>query len=853
MYRALEAHFSLYLALYKLYIDKFIDSHQIIERHLKEGVVNAITSLSDYHSNTKRVVQLNHEKLLEAIESVDLINMQEEFDNSLTHQSKFYRNYMLLFELLLLFIRASREQSWNLHLNTLHNLCPYFFAFDMLNYARMTPVYLSQMFKLKDEDQLTWHIMESGNFSVNKSRVPFSAIGADHGIEQENRALKVLGGIKGLANSNQALNEYFLTAAELGNIVESFCETFGIEENQSRKRDEHYQLSGSKNQRITNNVTKISTVFNDHVVNFDSSDVVYNVLTRKVLPSAVAERFLAVTSIGQEKYNDFVKQKLEGKGSIWDPLKKEKLNTFSSNNKNVTVTVSKQLVQVREERKLMTRLLIASRTRPDIDLPSNIGMYEFSVVPRSLFTIDGTLHQTTDKSVIAAELCKSQKVKEIEENTEQSNDNRIRKVIIFDGMAIVNRINIKKQKITNCAEFADQFINIIKREASGFDEVRVVFDRYKEKSLKANTRAKRTKGVSVQYKISDVTQIGHLVTKQFLSSIKTKNDLTEYLTKKLQLQLDVEYVIVYRMTCVTNILDLDPELKSYTHEEADTGIVLHAIDVCKRDPFTDLVISCSDTDVLLILLHYFDELSSSTIFRTTQHDITLQLVYESIGPHKCKAILGFHAFTGCDQTGKFYGHSKFSCWKVFMSSTSQVIAALSKLGESIIKPTEVDVQALEHFVMHLYCKKIPSTVEDLADLRWHMFSKQQSEAQKLPPTRAALTQKILRAHYTTFQWKSSHISSPVLPNPEEFGWKWLDDSTLFEPVMTTLLPAPESVIDLSMCRCQTNCKTLRCKCRKNNLNCTEMCLCTDCDNIEMDEDLEHVDSDSDNYDIDDDE
>ena len=403
MYRALEAHFSLYLALYKLYIDKLIDSHQTIEKDLNEGVINAITSLSDYHSKTKGVVQSNHEKLLDIIDSVDLYHTQQQFDNTLTHQSKFYRNYMLLFESLLLFIRASREQLWHLHLNSLHSLCPYFFAFDMLNYARMTPVYLSQMFQLKHDDQLTWNMMKSGSFSVNKSHIPFSAIGADHAIEQENRAMKVLGGIKGLANYNQALVEYFLTASELGNIMESFCETFGIEENQSRERDEHYQLSGSKNYRITNNIAKISTVFKTHGVNFDGSDVVYNILTKKVLPNIVAEQFLEVRSIGQDKYNEFVKQKL-GDGSIWDSMKKEKLNTFSSNNKKVTVSVNKQLVQVREERKLMTRLLVASKIRPDIDLPRYLGMYEFSVVPRSLFTTDGTLHQTNDKSVIAVEL-----------------------------------------------------------------------------------------------------------------------------------------------------------------------------------------------------------------------------------------------------------------------------------------------------------------------------------------------------------------------------------------------------------------------------------------------------------------
>ena len=108
----------------------------------------------------------------------------------------------------------------------------------------MTHVYLSQMFKQKDKDQQTWEMMANGCFSVNKSEVPFTAIGADHGLEQENRALR---GIKGIANSSQALSEYFLSAAEMGSIVGNFCETYGIEENQSRKRDEHHQLFGSKN------------------------------------------------------------------------------------------------------------------------------------------------------------------------------------------------------------------------------------------------------------------------------------------------------------------------------------------------------------------------------------------------------------------------------------------------------------------------------------------------------------------------------------------------------------------------------------------------------------------------------
>ena len=40
----------------------------------------------------------------------------------------------------------------------------------------------------------------------------------------------------------------------------------------------------------------------------------------------------------------------------------------------------------------MNRLLVSSRTRPDIDLPKFLGMYEFSVIPPSIFTPDGSLY-----------------------------------------------------------------------------------------------------------------------------------------------------------------------------------------------------------------------------------------------------------------------------------------------------------------------------------------------------------------------------------------------------------------------------------------------------------------------------
>ena len=236
------------------------------------------------------------------------------------------------------------------------------------------------------------------------------------------------------------------------------------------------------------------------------------------MPEQFSTMFINLENIGKEKYHKFLEDQLNGEKSIWDTITKEKLPTFITSNKQVTVKINKQLVNVKEERKLMSRFVIASRSRSDIDLPNYFATSEFSVIPRSLLTMDGILHQINDKATIARE------IQEVYHDLEDmiGDDRRQRKVMIIDGMAVVNRINIKKSKIKNCQEFAEPFINIVLHEATGCDEIRVVFDRYIEDSLKAQTRSKQTGNLPVHYRVLEETQIGHLDTKQFLSSIKKR-------------------------------------------------------------------------------------------------------------------------------------------------------------------------------------------------------------------------------------------------------------------------------------------------------------------------------------------
>ena len=84
--------------------------------------------------------------------NLNLSDFLEEFDCKLTGQRKMLRNFMNLVEIMLLFIRAIRQEIWDLQLESLEMLVKSFFAYDQTNNARFTPVKLSEMFALKSQD-----------------------------------------------------------------------------------------------------------------------------------------------------------------------------------------------------------------------------------------------------------------------------------------------------------------------------------------------------------------------------------------------------------------------------------------------------------------------------------------------------------------------------------------------------------------------------------------------------------------------------------------------------------------------------------------------------------------------------
>ena len=132
------------------------------------------------------------------------------------------------------------------------------------------------MAELERKDEANWKYLEQ-NYSVSRTSIPFVAIGSDHAMEQENKAMKVLGGITGLTQQPAALSRFCLTAPILSELSQEFLQRNNVG---TYNRKPHYQLTGSAWDRIHINAKKIVNILETFSVGFQPSDAVANLVSK---------------------------------------------------------------------------------------------------------------------------------------------------------------------------------------------------------------------------------------------------------------------------------------------------------------------------------------------------------------------------------------------------------------------------------------------------------------------------------------------------------------------------------------------------------------------------------------------
>ena len=118
-----------------------------------------------------------------------------------------------------------------------------------------------------------------------------------------------------------------------------------------------------------------------------------------------------------------------------------------------------------------------------------------------------------------------------------------------------------------------------------------------------------------------------------------------------------------------------------------------------------------------------------------------------------------------------------------------------------------------------------------------MFCTKQANTHKLPPTRTALNQSILRAYHQAIVWNNDIEPNPNISSPCNYGWKMESDHRVL--IMTSVDPAPLSVLKVTQSSCvKSHFDSARYSCRQGGVNCTDLCGCYNneesCSNMDHD-------------------
>ena len=173
-----------------------------------------------------------------------------------------------------------------------------------------------------------------------------------------------------------------------------------------------------------------------------------------------------------------------------------------------------------------------------------------------------------------------------------------------------------------------------------------------------------------------------------------------------------------------------------------------------------IILHSYDSDVIIIAISCVQDLcleelwiafGSGKIFRY----IPAHSIARTMGPEKSRALLAFHALTGCDIVSSFYGKGKNS-----MGSLTRISGVKKCIPESIEE--EEVMSYVEAFVVRLYDSLIESTSFNAA--RLELYCHKARDFNYLPPTKDALLQHTLRAAYQAGHvWgeSSHHMPSSV--------------------------------------------------------------------------------------------
>lgn len=456
------------------------------------------------------------------------------------------------------------------------------------------------------------------------------------------------------------------------------------------------------------------------------------------------------------------------------------------------------------ERDIFGRLL-AIALEKKIDMAQCLS-YPLSPAPPALVQCTGEMHKT-DKSALT---------KILRSSSQHLPPTRV-DVDIIDGFYFLYHLGPSVPQTFD--KIADLILSKICSTVAS--EIHIVFDQYFTPSIKDSERCNRNE-FDIPYAILGPSQKRPNDFYKALRNIKFKEALVAFVTEywgTISLPLffhNKKLYVTNKDQCFSyqnagdSVVKTIAEDFACNHEEADTRIIYHLSKLANN---TKVMVKASDTDILVIILGNIHKLATLEIYLSTigskpnvNNFINCTQLATTLGNLMCRALPGFHAYTGCDFTASFYRKGKIQPFKQLQKNpqAQQVFADLNKI-EEIYNFKSMDI--LQEYTCRLYgisCINVNDArllifqdkFKSTSVAEYFMKNIRKFDSTQIPPCWKSLKQKILRTIYVTSMWQNATEANNLKFAPEQCGWEVNDNK--IEPLWFEGEPTPLLVEEIVM-------------------------------------------------------
>ena len=330
--RAVRAHKLLFEALMRLLLEGFRTWH---DRNDKESY----NSLCCETLNLAATFNMNGSELIKHFQvalqswkikvkefSSDMKDYLDENRSNLTFS--FWKGYMDMVQLLLLFLRAEREGNWLLHLDTMKEMLPWMAIYDHTNYMRLGVIYMADMIHLEQTAPNVHREFLEGNFVVKEANGTFNQVHTDMALEHVNKLCKVAGGIVGITRNKPALDRWMLSCCDLSRLVEDVCDMVGISVESSQTQKDLGEKRIIKDEDDVNELLKQLQEFRPF--ERDTKELIC-ISTNDVASQSIANDLLTAQERGKDILKAFVQTRLGKDATVQfhSTIRKNKSKTFA--------------------------------------------------------------------------------------------------------------------------------------------------------------------------------------------------------------------------------------------------------------------------------------------------------------------------------------------------------------------------------------------------------------------------------------------------------------------------------------------------------------------------------------------